>query len=84
MHVICKKCGTKILIQDWPAGTNSLSNVSVSGNVNIGGGAIGFGPGGSISFSPGGSIALGGPPKARIQCGACNSIAEYERQEAKT
>jgi len=83
MHVICKKCGTKIEVTGRPKGSTSLSNIQVKGNVHVGGGGIGFGTGGSISFGPGGGIGFGGPQKSTFSCMACGATAEYEPNEIK-
>jgi|WetSurMetagenome_2_1015567.scaffolds.fasta_scaffold844793_1 hypothetical protein len=83
MHVICKKCGGKIAVAGRPRGTTTINNIQVKGNVSVGGGTIGFGPGGSISFGPGGSIGLGGPQKSGFSCMECGTDAEYEPNEIK-
>ena len=83
MYVVCKKCGVRMQIPAWPSGSNSLSNVHVGGNVNVGNGGISFGPGGSISFGPGGMIGFGGPPNAQIPCGRCGGVDEYRRDEVR-
>lgn len=83
MHVICKKCGSKIAVAGRPKGSTSLANVQVKGNVSVGGGRIGFGRGGSISLRPGGRIGFGGPQKSSFSCMACGTIAEYEPSEIK-
>jgi hypothetical protein len=55
--------------------------VNVTGNVNIGGGGISFGPGGSISFRPGGRIAFGGPSKIASNCTTCGEVFEYSAED---
>jgi hypothetical protein len=83
MHVVCKKCATKIAVAGRPTGFTSLKNVGVQGNVHVGGGRISFGPGGSISFGPGGGIGLGGPQNSPFTCPACGATAEYASEEIK-
>lgn len=83
MHVICKKCGRKIAVAGRPKGSTTISNIKVKGNVRVGGGGIGFGPGGSISFGPGGSIGFGAPQRSSFSCMACGTAAEYEPDEIK-
>ena len=83
MHVICKKCGSKIAVAGRPIGSTSISNVQVKGNVHVGEGGIGFGSGGSISFGPGGNIGFGGPQVSSFSCMACGAAAEYESNEIK-
>lgn len=83
MHVLCKKCGSKIAVADRPTGTTSLKNVNAQGNVRVGGGGIGFGPGGSISFSPGGTIGFGEPQGSLFACFSCGTTASYAPEEIK-
>lgn len=83
MHVICKKCGSKIAVAGRPKGLTSVSNVQVKGNVHVGGGAIGFGPGGSISFGHGGSIGFGDSQKSNFSCMACGTAAGYKPDEIR-
>jgi hypothetical protein len=83
MHVICKKCSGKIAVAGRPGGSTSLKNVQVQGNVHVGGGGIGFGPGGSISFRPGGKIGFGPPQSSAFTCPACGTTAEYTAEEIK-
>jgi len=81
MHVVCKKCGQKILVAGRPTGSTSLKDVRPEGNVRIDGGSISFGPGGSISFGPGGSIGFGSPQASPFTCPKCGSTFEYEATE---
>ena len=83
MYVVCKSCGHEIPVADRPRGYSSLGNVRASGQVRIGDGEIGFGPGGSISFGPGGSIGFGGPRPSIFHCSKCDASHEYEASEIK-
>ena len=83
MHVICKKCSTRIAVAGRPAGSTSLQNVRVQGNVHVGGGGIGFGSGGTISFGPGGSIGFGAPRPSSFACPSCGHVAEYPPDDIK-
>jgi len=83
MHVICKNCSGRIAVAGRPSGSTSLQNVTVQGNVQVGGGGIGFGSGGSISFRPGGSIGFGGPRNSTFTCPLCGHVAEYSPDEIK-
>jgi DNA-directed RNA polymerase subunit RPC12/RpoP len=76
MHVICKNCGSKIAVASRPSGSTTLTGVQAT-NVNVGDGAISFGPGGSISFGPGGSIGFGGPVPSTFSCMSCSKSAQY-------
>ncbi len=81
MHVVCKNCSSRIAVAGRPSGTTSLKNVNVQGNVRVGGGGIGFGPGGSISFGPGGSLGFGAPQGSPFTCPACGKTADYAPEE---
>lgn len=83
MHVVCKKCTSKIAVAGRSTGSTFLRKVHVQGNVHVGGGGIGFGPGGSISFTSGGAIGFGRPQKSSFTCSACGTTAEYEPDEIK-
>jgi hypothetical protein len=81
MHVICKKCGGKIVVAGRPKGFTSLSGVQTGGGVNVRGGEIRLGPGGSIAFGPGGTVGFGGPRNSSFTCPACGSTGEYRPDE---
>lgn len=83
MHVICKKCSGKIAVAGRPSGSTSVQNVKVQGNVRVGGGGIGFGPGRGISFGQGGSIGFGGPKNSTFTCPSCGHVADYSPDEIK-
>lgn len=81
MHVICKKCGSKINVAGRPKGSTQTSNIRLQGNVRVEGGGISFGPGGSISFSPGGSIGFGKPKPSTFVCTECGQSDTYLPEE---
>lgn len=83
MHVICKRCGSQILVANKPSGSTQLKNAKTGGNVNISGGSIGFAPGGSISLGPGGSISFGAPTPSNFICISCGHTDEYTADEIK-
>ncbi len=83
MHVLCKKCGSKISVAGRPTGSNSVSNVQLHGNVHVGDGAIRFGEGGKISFGPGGGISFGAAQNSTFSCMSCGSSAEYAPNEIR-
>lgn len=81
MKVLCPKCGVTIPVSTRPAATTDVRGVNVTGNVNIEGGGISFGPGGAISFGPGGQIAFGGPSKAASTCLTCGEVFFYSADD---
>jgi hypothetical protein len=83
MHVICKKCATKITVAGRPTGTTSLKKVIVQGSVRVGDGRIAFGPGGSISIGAGGSLGFGAPQNSPFTCPYCGSSDEYAPDEIR-
>ncbi len=83
MHVICKKCGTKIPVADRPSGSTSLSGVALRGRVSVQGGGIGLGEGGAILFGPGGSVGFGPPRSSAFSCSECGNSAEYGTDEIR-
>jgi len=81
MHVICKKCGSKISVASHPKGSTQTSNVKLRGNVRVEGSSISFGRGGSISFRPGGSIGFGKPKPSEFVCVECGHADTYLPEE---
>lgn len=81
MHVICKKCGSKIRVASRPKGSTQTSNVQLRGNVRVEGSRISFGRGGSISFRPGGSIGFGKPKPSEFVCMECGHTDTYLPEE---
>ena len=77
MHVVCKNCGSHITVSGRPKGSTQTSNVRLSGNVHVEGGAINFGRGGSISFGRGGSISFGKPISSTFVCTECGHTDAY-------
>lgn len=82
MHVVCKKCRTKIPVAGKPTGSTSLTGVHTEG-VRVTGDGIEFGPGGSISFGPGGEIGFGPPAGSDFGCPSCGTSATYKADEIK-
>jgi|Deesub1362A_J573_1020465.scaffolds.fasta_scaffold01440_9 hypothetical protein len=81
MHVICKKCGSRIEVARRPRGSTQTCNVQLQGNVRLEGGGISFGPGGSISFRPGGLISFGKPRASEFVCIECGHTDTYLPEE---
>lgn len=81
MHVKCLNCGEAITVPSRPSGRTGLSGVEISGNVDVRGGGIAFGPGGRIGFGPSGKMSLGGPPPLELECNACGHKAMYNATE---
>jgi hypothetical protein len=53
----------------------------MSGNVQVEGGKISFGPGGSISFGRGGSVGFGKPVESQFVCVECGHTDSYLPQD---
>jgi hypothetical protein len=83
LHVICKKCSSKIRVAGQPAGTTTLGGVHAQG-VRVTGGAIEFGPGGKVSFGPGGAVGFGPPAASEFACPYCGHTAKYEASEIRS
>lgn len=83
MHVICKKCGAKIVVANRPRGSTRTSGIRLDGNLRVEGGGITFGPGAKLVFGPGGSVSFGPPAVSEFTCMDCGHGDSYSADDIK-